>query len=168
MKVYVRSKRELSPRVSLCRKNILIRDRHQCQYCGSRSQLTMDHVVPVRGLVRRRDRPTFESATRPRLITPLPLLFASSRCRSRAPVQLSKGGKFAWTNITTACASCNVKKSNSLLSEVRGMKLKVAPREPNIHSSTAYTIGYYKVVPSEWLNYVPSASLPSGLTAAAA
>ena len=34
---------------ALSRKNILVRDRHTCQYCGkvhSASDLTLDHVVP--------------------------------------------------------------------------------------------------------------------------
>ena len=28
------------------RKEILRRDEHQCQYCGNRKQLTIDHVIP--------------------------------------------------------------------------------------------------------------------------
>lgn len=28
------------------RREVLRRDRHQCQYCGSRHQLTLDHVIP--------------------------------------------------------------------------------------------------------------------------
>lgn len=32
--------------VSLSRSNILLRDRYQCQYCGSGRDLTIDHVVP--------------------------------------------------------------------------------------------------------------------------
>jgi 5-methylcytosine-specific restriction endonuclease McrA len=28
------------------RREILKRDRHQCQYCGSKKQLTIDHVIP--------------------------------------------------------------------------------------------------------------------------
>ena len=38
-------------RVMLTRKNIIKRDKHQCQYCGKRSvSLTLDHVIPrVRG-----------------------------------------------------------------------------------------------------------------------
>ncbi len=33
--------------IVLSRKNILKRDRHQCQYCGRRSvPMTLDHVVP--------------------------------------------------------------------------------------------------------------------------
>ncbi len=33
-------------KVILSRKNILRRDGHQCQYCGARSALTVDHIVP--------------------------------------------------------------------------------------------------------------------------
>lgn len=33
-------------RVMLTRKNVLRRDGHQCQYCGNRDALTVDHVVP--------------------------------------------------------------------------------------------------------------------------
>jgi 5-methylcytosine-specific restriction endonuclease McrA len=35
------------PRVKLTRREILIRDRHTCQYCGHRgNDLTIDHVIP--------------------------------------------------------------------------------------------------------------------------
>jgi 5-methylcytosine-specific restriction endonuclease McrA len=33
-------------KVILSRKNILRRDGHQCQYCGARAALTVDHIVP--------------------------------------------------------------------------------------------------------------------------
>ena len=33
-------------KVMLSRKNILRRDRHECQYCGSTRRLTVDHVMP--------------------------------------------------------------------------------------------------------------------------
>lgn len=33
-------------RVELSRRNILRRDSHTCQYCGSHSELTVDHVIP--------------------------------------------------------------------------------------------------------------------------
>lgn len=34
-------------RIMLTRKNILTRDRHQCQYCGTfKGPMTVDHVVP--------------------------------------------------------------------------------------------------------------------------
>jgi 5-methylcytosine-specific restriction endonuclease McrA len=33
-------------KVILSRKNILRRDGHQCQYCGVRTGLTVDHIIP--------------------------------------------------------------------------------------------------------------------------
>jgi 5-methylcytosine-specific restriction endonuclease McrA len=33
-------------RIMISRKNILRRDRYRCQYCASRDQLTIDHVLP--------------------------------------------------------------------------------------------------------------------------
>ncbi len=33
-------------RIVLTRKNIMKRDRHICQYCGVKSDLTLDHVMP--------------------------------------------------------------------------------------------------------------------------
>ncbi len=36
-------------RIMLTRKNILTRDNHRCQYCGSsRGSMTVDHVIPKR------------------------------------------------------------------------------------------------------------------------
>jgi len=34
-------------RVPFTKKNIFIRDRFKCQYCGSNNELTIDHVIPV-------------------------------------------------------------------------------------------------------------------------
>lgn len=39
--------RQVTPRVTYTRKNIHIRDNYTCQYCGSTSTLTLDHVMPV-------------------------------------------------------------------------------------------------------------------------
>ena len=33
-------------RIILSRKNILRRDNHKCQYCGSTVNLTVDHIIP--------------------------------------------------------------------------------------------------------------------------
>jgi len=33
-------------RVLLTRKNVIRRDRQQCQYCGDRDRLTIDHIMP--------------------------------------------------------------------------------------------------------------------------
>jgi 5-methylcytosine-specific restriction endonuclease McrA len=36
--------------IMLTRKNIYLRDNHTCQYCGRKSNLTVDHIIPrVRG-----------------------------------------------------------------------------------------------------------------------
>lgn len=43
LKMYVRVPFK---RIMLTRKNVLRRDRFTCQYCGSRSDLTVDHVLP--------------------------------------------------------------------------------------------------------------------------
>lgn len=34
-------------KVPFTRKNIYVRDRHQCQYCGSQEKLSIDHVIPT-------------------------------------------------------------------------------------------------------------------------
>ena len=35
------------PKARLCRKEVFLRDRHTCQYCGARAkELTLDHVLP--------------------------------------------------------------------------------------------------------------------------
>ena len=34
-------------KVVFSKKNVISRDRHTCQYCGSHDKLTIDHVVPV-------------------------------------------------------------------------------------------------------------------------
>lgn len=33
-------------RISLSRRNIMKRDHHTCQYCGIKSDLTLDHIMP--------------------------------------------------------------------------------------------------------------------------
>lgn len=56
------------------------------RYCGSQSNLTIDHVVP-----------------------------------------LSKGGKWVWENLVTACTKCNGKKGSKSLKQL-GWKLKNTPK----------------------------------------
>ena len=34
-------------RVPYSKRNIMARDRHECVYCGSREELTIDHVIPA-------------------------------------------------------------------------------------------------------------------------
>lgn len=38
---------EFAGRLALTRKNIMLRDHHRCQYCGSTKELTLDHIKPV-------------------------------------------------------------------------------------------------------------------------
>lgn len=72
----------------LAKRNVFLRDRYTCQYCGTEvndSTATLDHVVPV-----------------------------------------SLGGKNTWTNLSTACKTCNWNKSNKT-----NIKPKVMPYKPD-------------------------------------
>jgi len=52
-------------------------------------------------------------------------------------VPLSRGGGNTWTNVVTACSSCNTKKANHLPAEI-GMRLLHDPVEPHfVHLSWA-------------------------------
>lgn len=55
-------------RVMLSRKNVLRRDKHRCQYCGNKRDLTVDHVLPKS----RGGRDTWEN-----------LVAACNRCNNR-------------------------------------------------------------------------------------
>jgi 5-methylcytosine-specific restriction endonuclease McrA len=47
----------------------------------------------------------------------------------------SRGGKGTWENLVTCCHPCNKKKGDSLLSELKDMKLIHQPKPLNIHTS---------------------------------
>lgn len=52
-------------------------------------------------------------------------------------VPVSRGGLNVWTNVVTACSSCNTRKANHLMQEC-GMHLQHAPVEPHfVHLSWA-------------------------------
>ncbi|MDA1082653.1 MAG: HNH endonuclease [Gemmatimonadetes bacterium] len=52
-------------------------------------------------------------------------------------VPLSRGGKNSWTNVVTACSSCNTRKAHHLPAEI-GMHLMRKPTEPHfVHLSWA-------------------------------
>lgn len=72
------------------RNRIYKRDGHECVYCGSSKNLTLDHIIPK-----------------------------------------SRGGKNDWTNLTTCCIKCNLKKANRTPEEA-GMVLRKKPFEPSI------------------------------------
>ncbi len=75
--------------VVLTRHNIFRRDEFECQYCGSTSDLTLDHLIPK-----------------------------------------SKGGKSNWTNLVTACKTCNAKKGDDT-PEKAGLRLRKFPSKPS-------------------------------------
>eukprot|EP01025_Chloroclados_australasicus_P032811 TRINITY_DN3333_c0_g1_i1.p1 TRINITY_DN3333_c0_g1~~TRINITY_DN3333_c0_g1_i1.p1 ORF type:complete len:265 (+),score=4.12 TRINITY_DN3333_c0_g1_i1:429-1223(+) len=45
VRIYIQKFKQCGPPIT--RKNILIRDRHMCQYCGSQDNLSIDHLIPV-------------------------------------------------------------------------------------------------------------------------
>lgn len=52
-------------------------------------------------------------------------------------IPISRGGLNVWTNVVTACSSCNTRKANHLCAEI-GMHLAHAPVEPHfVHLSWA-------------------------------
>lgn len=102
--------------VTFCRKNVLLRDNRQCQYCGevfAEEALTLDHVLP-----------------------------------------LSRGGRDWWTNVVTACRSCNNRKGNFTPDEAN-MSLLAPPRSPNsatfLHIARHY--GRHREVWKKYLFY---------------
>ncbi|MGF1533436.1 MAG: HNH endonuclease [Bernardetiaceae bacterium] len=75
--------------VMLSRQNIFKRDGYECLYCGAKTNLTLDHVVPR-----------------------------------------SKGGRTSWTNLVTACQSCNSEKGDRTPEEAN-MPLPYEPFRPS-------------------------------------
>ncbi|MGV3525539.1 MAG: HNH endonuclease [Candidatus Sericytochromatia bacterium] len=39
--------KQITPKVTYSRRNVHVRDHYTCQYCGSVSNLTLDHVMPL-------------------------------------------------------------------------------------------------------------------------
>jgi len=91
--------------VPFSKKNVLVRDKYTCQYCGrelsknaisnkeknfKKIKATIDHLIPV-----------------------------------------SRGGKSSWDNCVCSCFECNNKKSNRTMSEAN-MSLKNKPFKPTI------------------------------------
>ncbi|XP_039797997.1 uncharacterized protein LOC120663032 [Panicum virgatum] len=105
---------------SLSRKNILFRDEFTCQYCSSRDNLTIDHVIPI-----------------------------------------SRGGKWEWENLVTACSRCNSRKGQKTL-EQANMKLRKIPRAPQeydimavpLTKSAFRTLRRSQGLPEVWLQYL--------------
>jgi 5-methylcytosine-specific restriction endonuclease McrA len=83
------------------RREVLRRDNHTCQYCGSTRKLTLDHIIPR-----------------------------------------SRGGTHTWDNVVTACESCNSRKGDRTLQEVK-MPLKTKPKAP-IHPAVAFAEQFWQ------------------------
>ena len=67
-------------------------------------------------------------------------------------VPRSQGGKTTWTNIVTACETCNRKKANRT-PEQAGMRLLSTPVQPKAMPSLVITVSRTSV-PDAWRDYV--------------
>jgi len=65
---------------------------------------------------------------------------------------VSKGGKKSWTNIVTACKTCNQRKGNKTPEEAR-MPLKKPPREPSWLPTLQLEIRI-QTAPESWRDYL--------------
>jgi 5-methylcytosine-specific restriction endonuclease McrA len=69
-----------------------------------------------------------------------------------------KGSPTTWTNIVTACTSCNRKKGNKMISQC-GMKLQNLPIVPNKSYKYLPIYDFLSTIrtdlPEEWKNYLP-------------
>lgn len=112
-------------KVPFSRKNIFIRDRLTCQYCGTRmhfSQLTFDHVYPRFEFRKKKKNKKGETPTH-------------------------------WENIVTCCHPCNHRKGCDTL-EKSGMKLIREPVPMSPHGYVK-GIAPWTVLQKEWLPYLP-------------
>ncbi|MEW6026196.1 MAG: HNH endonuclease [Planctomycetota bacterium] len=110
------------------RKNIMMRDNYQCQYCGVKRSpdahrggkkyalglMTIDHVVPR-----------------------------------------SRGGTTEWTNVVTCCNKCNTRKGGRLPQEA-GMNLIAKPQAPKFSQSIFRLLNDRKY--TLWKEFVKDAS----------
>lgn len=67
-------------------------------------------------------------------------------------VPRAQGGKTIWSNIVTACTTCNTKKGNRT-PEQAGMKLRRAPVQPTAAPVLVVTVSK-ESVPDAWRDYV--------------
>lgn len=74
-------------------------------------------------------------------------------------VPRSRGGRHEWTNVVGACAPCNARKGDRLLSEL-GWALRSAPVAPR-GAVVLLTAAGLAHPPQEWLAWLPDLDLPS-------
>lgn len=65
----------------------------------------------------------------------------------------SRGGQNTWTNLVTACSTCNNKKADRTPEEA-GMKLLSEPKKPSPHSFALNRILKGSPLQPEWLDYM--------------
>lgn len=69
-------------------------------------------------------------------------------------IPLSKGGRHEWTNVVTACSSCNNKKGDKSL-EKSGMRLLAQPEKPGWLPNRDFDLEG-NVLPMAWRPYLSS------------
>ena len=105
--IRLRNYKKIPIRISiLTRANIYARDRYLCQYCGAKEGSTRT----ISG------KPT-------KVVLTLDHILPESR-----------GGKFSWSNLTSACRECNLKKGDRTPEEAN-MPLLHQPGSMTIHTS---------------------------------
>ena len=117
-------------RVHLTRAEIFRRDNHTCQYCGRRyeSTLLISSHLHVKEMHSGQPVLTIDHVL-PRHL----------------------GGKHTWTNVVTACRSCNHKKGGRTLEEAH-LALLTNPREPS--RSAGYIFGRRLKEFPEWEQFL--------------
>ena len=110
------------------RKNVLLRDKCMCQYCGNSfvpAELTYDHVYPRSKWTKYKK------------------LFKIDSCTQ-------------WENIVTACIECNRRKADRTPEEA-GMNLLSKPKKPT-YAEITLGLSPYEKVPAQWTPYVRNLS----------
>ncbi len=67
----------------------------------------------------------------------------------------SKGGRTTWTNIVTACRTCNHAKADRSLAQA-GMKLLSVPKMPNPNLVRRQLFAKGRTIPKEWEPWMPT------------
>ena len=142
--IALRKYKTLKSRVKFSGRNVTLRDRSECQYCGyaprfsdgrvDREALTLDHVVP--------------------------------RAQAKhGAVYLYWSKKWvnvtSWENAITACKRCNVAKADRTPLQA-GMPLRVFPRVPTQADTIRMSLARVRDVPAAWAAYLPGVVVESG------
>jgi 5-methylcytosine-specific restriction endonuclease McrA len=101
--------------VKLSRRNVFVRDRYTCQYCGkagTNANLTLDHCTPR-----------------------------------------SRGGRFSWDNLVTACIDCNSRKGNRTPSEAGMGLIRGMPKRMEVFEYLQNVVNFKYRIP-EWSDFL--------------